>query len=306
MVSWRVLYLGMNYRQLGKSSLQISEIGFGCMSLQGTDASDRSILRQAVDLGINFFDTADLYQHGRNEMILGEALKDDRKNLIISTKVGNQWRNDGSGWDWNPSGEYILSSVEKSLKRLQTDYIDLYQLHGGTLEDPIDETIGAFEKLIHQGKIRYYGISSIRPNLIREYVKRSSIVSVMMQYSLLDRRPEESCLMMLRENQISVLARGVLAKGLLVDKSPAPYLLYDVASVEKMKNKIMALSAKKEIEDISIRWALRAQPVASAVIGIRTMEQLQKVSASGMTELSIDATDQLNNLLPLNYYDQHR
>ena len=86
------------------------------------------------------------------------------------------------------------SAVDQSLKRLQTDYIDLYQLHGGTIEDPIDEMIEAFETLKAAGKIRYYGISSIRPNVIREYVKRSSIVSVMMQYSLLDRRPEEEML----------------------------------------------------------------------------------------------------------------
>jgi aryl-alcohol dehydrogenase-like predicted oxidoreductase len=88
------------------------------------------------------------------------------KKVIIATKVGNQWRADGSGWDWNPNKDYIISAVEQSLKRLQTDYIDLYQLHGGTMEDPIDETIEAFEQLQKQGKIRYYGISSIRPTVI--------------------------------------------------------------------------------------------------------------------------------------------
>src|SRR6202034_3432729 len=96
-----------------------------------------------------------------------------------------------------------------------TDYIDLYQLHGGTIDDPIDETIEAFELLQQQGKIRYYGISSIRPNVISEYVQRSNIISVMMQYSLLDRRPEESCLQLLQQNNIGVLARGSVAGGLL-------------------------------------------------------------------------------------------
>jgi aryl-alcohol dehydrogenase-like predicted oxidoreductase len=307
-VGQRELYLNMNYRQLGKSTLQISEIGFGCMSLQGSDESDIAILRQAVDLGINFFDTADLYQHGRNEMVVGEALKENRKKLFISTKVGNQWRSDGSGWDWNPRKEYILTAVEESLKRLQTDYIDLYQLHGGTLEDPIDETIGVFERLQQQGKIRYYGISSIRPNLIREYIERSSMVSVMMQYSLLDRRPEEICLPLLRDKEISVLARGVLAKGLLVNKSPASYLSYDAAAVDKIQHKIHSLARKREsIEDVSVRWVLREQPIASAVIGIRTMDQLSMAVAAGNADkLSKDAIDQLNALLPPNYYDMHR
>src|SRR4029079_841005 len=125
----------------------------------------------------------------------------------------NQWKNDGDGWTWNPRKEYILTAIDQSLKRLHTNYIDLYQLHGGTIDDPIDETIEAFELLKKQGKILHYGISSIRPNVIREYVKRSAIVSVMMQYSLADRRPEEAILDLLKQNNISVLARGVLAQG---------------------------------------------------------------------------------------------
>ena len=125
---------------------------------------------------------------------------------------------DQTGWSWDPSKSYIKEAVKQSLKRLGTDYIDLYQLHGGTIEDPIDETIEAFEELKAEGYIRYYGISSIRPNVIREYVKKSNIVSVMMQYSILDRRPEEEALPLLHEHGISVVTRGPLAKGLLSDK----------------------------------------------------------------------------------------
>ena len=183
----------MLYRQLGKSALQISEIGLGCMSLKENDPANEEIIHRALDAGINFFDTADIYQNGQNEICLGKALRHRRKEVIIASKVGNQLRKDGNGLDWNPRKDHIISSVEKSLQRLQTDYIDLYQLHGGTIDDPISETIEAFETLQQQGKIRFYGISSIRPNVIREYVSRSRIVSVMMQYSLLDRRPEESC-----------------------------------------------------------------------------------------------------------------
>ncbi|MDQ3289799.1 MAG: aldo/keto reductase, partial [Bacteroidota bacterium] len=174
----------MQYKVLGKSDLQVSTISFGCMSLSPNNPAESiRLLKEAFANGITYFDTADLYDKGENEKIVGQAFRENRQQVIIATKVGNQWRPDGSGWDWNPRKDYILKAVEGSLQRLHTDYLDLYQLHGGTLDDPIDETIEAFELLKQQGKIRYYGISSIRPNVIREYVKRSNIVSVMMQYS---------------------------------------------------------------------------------------------------------------------------
>lgn len=178
----------MKYHTPRKSTLSVSEVVFGCMSLGTDDTANAALIHEAIDAGINCFDTANIYQDGFNEQTLGKALKEKRSKVIIATKVGNQRRADGRGPDWNPRKEHILSEVEESLNRLQTDYIDLYQLHGGTIEDPIDETIEAFETLKQQGKIRFYGISSIRPNVIREYVQRSGIVSVMMQYSLLDRR----------------------------------------------------------------------------------------------------------------------
>ena len=164
---------------------------------------------------------------------------------MIATKVGNQWKPDGSGWVWNPRKEYILSAVNSSLQRLQTDYIDLYQLHGGTMEDNLDETIEAFSILQQQGKIRFYGISSIRPNVIRSYIHRSAICSVMMQYNLLDRRPEESCLDMLADKNIGVLARGSLAGGLLVNKPAKNYLDYNEAQVKKAADAINAVSGNK-------------------------------------------------------------
>ena len=235
------------YNQLGNSTLEISEIGFGCMSLSGTEPEQADILHHAMDLGINFFDTADLYNKGMNEISVGKALKTKRNKVILATKVGNQWRPDGSGWDWNPRKDYILNTVEGSLKRLQTDCIDLYQLHGGTINDAIDDTIAAFETLKQQGKIRYYGISSIRPNVIREYIKRSSIVSVMMQYSLLDRRPEESCLDLLKKNNIGVLARGTVAQGLLVDKAAKEYLQYSEKEVQTVAETVKQFIGPQKI-----------------------------------------------------------
>ena len=298
----------MLYKSLGSSALNISAISFGAMSLQGSDAENAALISAALDAGINYIDTADLYDHGRNELTLGKALQGKRNNVIIATKAGNQWRPDGSGWDWNPRKEYILTAVEQSLQRLQTDYIDLYQLHGGTLEDPIDETIEAFELLQQQGKIRYYGISSIRPNVIREYVKRSRIVSVMMQYSLLDRRPEESCLELLLQHNIGVLARGSVAKGLLVNKPAAPFLNYSAEQVQQAAAAVHALSTpQRGPAQTALRFVLQHPAITSAVVGIRTPQQLNDaIAAVNAPPLSAAEMEQLQQAVPVNYYQEHR
>ncbi|MGL6266835.1 MAG: aldo/keto reductase, partial [Chitinophagaceae bacterium] len=112
------LLLNMDYQQLGDSGLMISRIGLGCMSLDPAkeEASTR-IIHRAIDLGINYFDTADLYHRGMNEFLAGKALQSKRKEIILATKVGNQWKADGSGWDWNPRKEYIITALEESLRR---------------------------------------------------------------------------------------------------------------------------------------------------------------------------------------------
>lgn len=241
------------------------------------------ILQKAYDAGINFYDTADLYEKGENEKLVGRALKSIRDQVIIATKVGNQWRKDGTGWEWNPTKEYILNSVDQSLKRLQTEYIDLYQLHGGTIDDPIDETIEAFEILKERGKIREYGISSIRPNVIREWVKRSDIVSVMMQYSLLDRRPEEEVLDLFHQNKVSLLTRGTLAKGKLVGKPTSRYLNYSVQEVEKLQKEVLITENPLSA---AIQYVLDHRTVASAVLGIRTGDQLTSILNSKKSTIS--------------------
>jgi aryl-alcohol dehydrogenase-like predicted oxidoreductase len=298
----------MKYRVLGKSGLQVSEIGFGCMSLKGSFEENSVLINSAVDRGINFFDTADLYDKGENEKMIGRILKDKRDKTIIATKVGNQWREDGSGWDWNPGKEYILSSAEKSLERLQTDYIDLYVLHGGTMEDPIDETIEAFEILVKQGKIRHYGIPSIRPVVIREYIRRSNITSVMMQYGLLDRRPAESSLNLLRENNIGVLARGSLAQGLLAGKPASTFLNYSEKEVQLAASAVQSVSGPhRSTDQTAIHYVLQHPAITSAVVGIRTMEQLAGAAGTTDAPLLTEAEWQvLEESIPVNYYDKHR
>ena len=298
----------MQYQILGKSTLNISKIGFGCMSLKPDQKDFNNIIDAAIDSGINYFDTADLYDKGLNETLLGKAFKGKRDKVIIATKAGNQWRADGSGWDWNPRKDYILKCAEESLKRLQIDCIDLYQSHGGTMEDNIDETIEAYEILVQQGKIRYYGLSSIRPNVIREFVKKSNIVSVMTQYSLLDRRPEESTLQLLHENNIGVVARGSVASGLLVDKPATPYLNYNEKEVADAAKKIKSLSTnQRSAAQTAIQYVLKNPAITSAIVGIRTMEQL-KDAAGALNSQALDNEEMeiLRNAVPINFYGQHR
>ena len=277
------------------------------MSLSSnTEKENLSLIHQAIDAGINFFDTADLYDKGINEIVVGKALKEKRHQIILATKVGNQWRKDGSGWDWNPRRDYILHSVEKSLGRLQTDHIDLYQLHGGTIDDPIDETIGAFEQLKKEGKIRHYGISSIRPNVIREYIKRSSIVSVMTQYSLLDRRPEEATLDLLKQNNIAVLVRGAVAQGLLVDKPSKEYLGRTKEEVANAQQAIHLLSGThRNPAQTAIQYVLNHTAVTSAVIGIRNLTQLKEVAADSPRLREEEKQSLQESIKPL-AYEQHR
>ena len=277
------------------------------MSLSSNNEKESiDLIHHAMGLGINYFDTADLYDKGQNEIIVGKAIKEHRDKIVLATKAGNQWRSDGSGWDWNPHKKYILQAAEESLRRLQTDHIDLYQLHGGTIDDPVDETIEAFEQLKQEGKIRHYGISSIRPNVIREYIKRSSIVSVMTQYSLLDRRPEETTLDLLYENNIAVLVRGALAQGLLIDKPAKEYLGYNPGEVEAARKAINSLPGiHRSAAQTAINYVLSHPAVTSVVTGIRNEKQLKDVVAPA-PYLKKEEIQLLQKTIPANKYEQHR
>ena len=297
----------MKYEVLGATSLRISKIGFGCMSLPTQDASIQ-IISKAIALGITFFDTADLYDKGENERLLGKAIKEKRKDLIIATKVGNQWKKDGNGWDWNPSKEHIIAGVEASLRRLGTDYIDLYQLHGGTMQDPFNETIEAFEWLKQQGKIRYYGLSSIRPNVIKEWINQSNMASVMLQYSVLDRRPEESVLHLLQEKNIGVLARGSLAQGLLINKEPKSYLNFDASTVKEAATAVSAVSTlERTPTQTALQFVLQQPAITAAVVGIRTMEQLVEiVGTMSAPPLEINEIEKIKKAVPAHIYEENR
>jgi aryl-alcohol dehydrogenase-like predicted oxidoreductase len=305
----------MRKRQLGLSDLFVSEVGLGCMSLGTEEKHAVSLIDEAIDQGINYFDTADLYDFGQNEELVGKAIKHRRNEIILATKVGNRWKEDKTGWSWDPSKTYIKEAVKQSLQRLQTDYIDLYQLHGGTIEDHIDETIEAFEDLKQEGVIRHYGISSIRPNVIKEYLKKSSIVSIMMQYSLLDRRSEE-WFSLIKENGVSVIARGPLAKGLLTEKPLAVkleklqakgYLSYTKEELEKLLSELEYVDTSRTMTELALQYCLNQDVVGTVIPGASKIQQLIENAAAGSTEsLTTETYDKLQKLAKLDKYEQHR
>ncbi|MBP2077792.1 aldo/keto reductase [Oceanobacillus polygoni] len=306
----------MRRNRLGKSNIMISELTLGCMSL-GTDINQaKEIIDAAIDYGINHLDTADLYGFGKNEEIIGEAIKGKRDQIILTTKVGNHFDKEEKTWFWDPSKKYIEQAVKASLKRLQTDYIDFYMLHGGTIDDPIHETIDAFEGLKRAGLIRAYGISSIRPNVIREYIDHSSIDGVMTQYSLLDRRPEETTLDLLHSHEISVLARGPLAKGMLSNdaekvmerKGKEGYLDYSYKELLGVQQGISELMQHKSSQNtLALQYVQKHPAIATAVFGASRVEQVKEnVEHEESQQLSNEEYNQLKQMTKANVYTDHR
>lgn len=264
----------MKYRSLGNSSFQVSEISLGCMTLPLDKTLAAPIVDLAIESGINYFDTADLYNKGKNEELVGELLKPHRKNLYIATKVGNRFTQDEEAWSWDPSKAHIEKSVRDSLKRLQTDYIDLYQLHGGTIDDNFEEIVDTFEGLKKEGLIREYGISSIRPNVFVPF-SETNAVSNMMQYNLLDRCAEEY-FDVLKDNDVSVVTRGTLAKGLLTNDWQRKLKNYMNYSEKELQTLLEELSSNYDLHSLALRFNLQHEAIASTVIGASNMDQLQQ------------------------------
>lgn len=300
----------MKMNRLGASDIMVGEIGLGCMSLGTEEGKAISMIHRALDRGVNLLDTADLYDAGRNEELVGLAVQGRRDKVVIATKVGNRRIPGQEGWVWDASKKYVLSAVHDSLRRLKTDYIDLYQLHGGTMEDPIGDTIEAFEELKRQGLIRHYGISSIRPNVVREYAGRSGIVSIMNQISILDRRAEEDILPVAQTHGIGVIARGPLASGLLSGNKPVDkgYLDYSADELTRMRERLLDLvHPGRSLAQLAIRFALSEPAVAVAIPGASSLEQLeQNLGAAGLPALTDAEMAAIRRISKPNRYEKHR
>jgi aryl-alcohol dehydrogenase-like predicted oxidoreductase len=210
----------MQYRRLGKSSLVVSGLGLGCMGMSefygATDETESiATIHHAIDRGITFLDTADMYGTGRNEELVGRAIEKRRNEVVVATKFGNVRGADGSFAGVNGRPEYVQQACDASLRRLRIATIDLYYQHRVDSEVPIEDTVGAMARLVEQGKVRYLGLSEAGVQTIRRAHLTHPIAALQTEYSLWTRDPEDQILGVCRELGIGFVAYSPLGRGFL-------------------------------------------------------------------------------------------
>jgi aryl-alcohol dehydrogenase-like predicted oxidoreductase len=295
----------MQIRNLGQSGLRISSIGLGCNNFGGRidEAATKAVIHKALDLGITFFDTADVYgERGGSETVMGRILGDDRRRIVLATKFAAPM--DDLGQKIGGSRQYIMTAVEDSLRRLKTDWIDLYQMHRVDPNTPIEETLRALDDLIHQGKIRYIGCSNFPAWQMTEaaWTARTNglngFVSCQDEYSLVHRAPEAELLPAARKLGFGLLPYFPLASGLLTGKyrrnAPLPagtrlqktqrladlYLTeHNWEIAEKLAD--FAEAHGHTMLELAFSWLLAQSPVASVIAGATRPEQLEQNAKAG-------------------------
>jgi aryl-alcohol dehydrogenase-like predicted oxidoreductase len=213
----------MPRRQLGRGGMAVSAIGLGCMGMSdfygsADDAKSIETMHRALDLGVDFFDTADIYGPFTNEALVGRAIRDRRERVVLATKFGNVRTADGKWLGINGRPEYVRQSCEASLKRLGVNEIDLYYQHRVDLETPIEDTVGAMAELVKAGKVRHIGLSEAAPATIRRAQAVHPIAALQTEYSLWSRDPEGELLDTCRELGIAFVAYSPLGRGFLTGR----------------------------------------------------------------------------------------
>ena len=312
--------VSMEYRRLGKSGLKVSEIGLGALTFGGRadEQTSINIIEHALELGINFIDTADFYTQGRSEEIVGKAVKGNRSRVVIATKFG--FPTSVGPEEQRGSRNHMMKAVDSSLRRLNTDYIDLYYIHYPDTETPIEETLRAMDDLVRSGKVRYIGCSNFPAWRLCEAMWTSklhnleSFITVQSRYNLLDRGIERELVPCCQTYGIGVVPWAPLASGFLTGKyrrgqaMPAgarlanqPSLpgdiLTDTGFDKLAKLEVFAEERGHSVGELAIAWLLSHPWLGSVIAGAMSVEQLSLNVAAVGWKLTTEDIVQLDKIV---------
>ena len=306
-------------RTLGSEGLEVSIIGLGCMGMSEfygstNDAESLSTIHRALDLGVNFLDTADMYGPFTNEELVGRAIRGRRHSVVVATKFGNQRNADGSFLGISGRPEYVRQACDGSLKRLGVDHIDLYYQHRVDTRVPIEETVGAMSLLVKEGKVRHLGLSEAAPETIRRAAAVHPIAALQTEYSLWSRDPEDEILPTIRELGIGFVAYSPLGRGFLSgriktidDLEPDDYRRksprFQGENFERnlqLVKRIEALAAKKHVSpsQLALAWLLARGDDIVPIPGSRSRTHLEENAGAVDVEITPAELETLDEIAP--------
>jgi aryl-alcohol dehydrogenase-like predicted oxidoreductase len=305
-------------RKLGSGGLEVSEQGLGCMGMSawyGSTDEQESIatIHRALELGITFLDTADVYGQGANEQLVGRAIAGRRDEFVVATKFGNRWFDDGSRTiDGSP--DYVRSAIDASLKRLNVDYVDLYYQHRVDANTPIEETVGAMAELVEAGKVKHLGLSEAGPETIRRAHGVHPITALQSEWSLWTRDPEGEVLATVREHGIGFVAYSPLGRGFLAGRFSSPDELEEgdfrknhprMQGENFERNRALAahvseLAGAKGCTpaQLALAWVLSRGEDVVPIPGTKRRSYLEQNAAASELELTDDELRELDEAFP--------